>query len=149
MTWAVVPAAGRGTRFGAETPKQYLMLAGRPVIEHSDAVDDGSEIGQVAVIHACVDTVLGDGIGLPLERAACVDHQLNVQRAQNVGECRGHRITAPALARTAGQGFELVDLALQLEGVTARDHQVDALHHHQMLTDDTAKIPVPADHQYP
>ena len=31
MTWAVVPAAGRGTRFGAETPKQYLMLAGRPV----------------------------------------------------------------------------------------------------------------------
>ena len=35
MTWAVVPAAGRGTRFGSETPKQYLTVAGRPLIEHS------------------------------------------------------------------------------------------------------------------
>jgi 2-C-methyl-D-erythritol 4-phosphate cytidylyltransferase len=35
MTWAVVPAAGRGTRFGSETPKQYLTIAGRPLIEHS------------------------------------------------------------------------------------------------------------------
>ncbi len=31
--WAVVPAAGAGRRFGAATPKQYLDLAGRPVIE--------------------------------------------------------------------------------------------------------------------
>ena len=23
MTWAVVPAAGRGTRFGGDVPKQY------------------------------------------------------------------------------------------------------------------------------
>lgn len=35
MTWAVVPAAGQGRRFGGETPKQYLTLAGRPLIEHS------------------------------------------------------------------------------------------------------------------
>jgi 2-C-methyl-D-erythritol 4-phosphate cytidylyltransferase len=35
MTWAVVPAAGRGTRFGGEMPKQYLAIAGRPMIEHS------------------------------------------------------------------------------------------------------------------
>ncbi|GAB2494636.1 2-C-methyl-D-erythritol 4-phosphate cytidylyltransferase [Arenimonas alkanexedens] len=35
MTWAIVPAAGRGTRFGGERPKQYLSLAGRTVIEHS------------------------------------------------------------------------------------------------------------------
>ncbi|HAI93222.1 MAG TPA: 2-C-methyl-D-erythritol 4-phosphate cytidylyltransferase, partial [Xanthomonadaceae bacterium] len=30
--WAVVPAAGRGTRFGAPMPKQYLEVAGRPLI---------------------------------------------------------------------------------------------------------------------
>ncbi len=30
-----MPAAGRGTRFGGETPKQYLSIAGRPLIEHS------------------------------------------------------------------------------------------------------------------
>jgi len=35
MTWAVMPAAGRGARFGADMPKQYLSLAGRPMIEHS------------------------------------------------------------------------------------------------------------------
>ncbi|MEO5561095.1 MAG: 2-C-methyl-D-erythritol 4-phosphate cytidylyltransferase [Dokdonella sp.] len=30
--WCVVPAAGRGARFGAELPKQYVMLAGRPLL---------------------------------------------------------------------------------------------------------------------
>jgi 2-C-methyl-D-erythritol 4-phosphate cytidylyltransferase len=35
MTWAVVPAAGRGSRLGGEVPKQYLTLAGRPMIEHT------------------------------------------------------------------------------------------------------------------
>lgn len=33
--FAIVPAAGAGTRFGAAMPKQYLPLAGRPVIEHT------------------------------------------------------------------------------------------------------------------
>ncbi|MEP7184428.1 MAG: 2-C-methyl-D-erythritol 4-phosphate cytidylyltransferase [Rhodanobacter sp.] len=33
--WCVVPAAGRGTRVGGDCPKQYLMLAGRPLIEHT------------------------------------------------------------------------------------------------------------------
>jgi len=32
--WAVIPAAGSGTRMGAGLPKQYLPLAGRTVIEH-------------------------------------------------------------------------------------------------------------------
>lgn len=31
--WAVVPAAGRGRRFGGDVPKQYRTLAGRTVIE--------------------------------------------------------------------------------------------------------------------
>ncbi|HLT43602.1 MAG TPA: 2-C-methyl-D-erythritol 4-phosphate cytidylyltransferase, partial [Luteimonas sp.] len=35
MTWAVVPAAGRGARFGGEVPKQYLEVAGEPLIAHS------------------------------------------------------------------------------------------------------------------
>jgi len=33
--WAVVPAAGVGTRVGAAVPKQYLDLAGRSVLEWS------------------------------------------------------------------------------------------------------------------
>ncbi|MFA6985339.1 MAG: 2-C-methyl-D-erythritol 4-phosphate cytidylyltransferase, partial [Arenimonas sp.] len=35
MTWAIMPAAGRGARFGSDTPKQYLSVAGRTLIEHS------------------------------------------------------------------------------------------------------------------
>lgn len=34
MTWVVVPAAGRGTRFGGEVPKQYLEVAGEPLLAH-------------------------------------------------------------------------------------------------------------------
>ena len=33
--WAVVPAAGIGTRMGGEIPKQYLPLLGRPIIAHT------------------------------------------------------------------------------------------------------------------
>jgi 2-C-methyl-D-erythritol 4-phosphate cytidylyltransferase len=33
--YAIVPAAGSGVRFGAEVPKQYLPLAGRPLIYHA------------------------------------------------------------------------------------------------------------------
>lgn len=33
--WAVIPAAGRGTRFGGDVPKQYLEVAGRPLIAHA------------------------------------------------------------------------------------------------------------------
>lgn len=33
--WVVVPAAGRGTRFGAPVPKQYLDAGGRPLLAHT------------------------------------------------------------------------------------------------------------------
>lgn len=35
MIWAVVPAAGRGSRFGGQLPKQYLPVAGQPVLAHT------------------------------------------------------------------------------------------------------------------
>lgn len=35
LLWCVVPAAGRGTRMGADRPKQYLPLAGRQLIAHT------------------------------------------------------------------------------------------------------------------
>ena len=33
--FALVPAAGSGARFGSEVPKQYLELAGRPLVFHT------------------------------------------------------------------------------------------------------------------
>lgn len=35
MIWAVVPAAGHGSRFGGEIPKQYLDVAGEPLLGHT------------------------------------------------------------------------------------------------------------------
>lgn len=33
--WAIVPAAGKGLRFGGEIPKQYQLLQGEPVLFHT------------------------------------------------------------------------------------------------------------------
>lgn len=33
--WAIVPAGGRGTRFGGRLPKQYATVAGQPLIAHT------------------------------------------------------------------------------------------------------------------
>lgn len=33
--WAIIPAAGVGKRMGSKTPKQYLPLAGKTVLEHT------------------------------------------------------------------------------------------------------------------
>jgi 2-C-methyl-D-erythritol 4-phosphate cytidylyltransferase len=35
LLWVVVPAAGRGVRFGGGIPKQYSPLLGRPMIRHT------------------------------------------------------------------------------------------------------------------
>lgn len=38
--WVVIPAAGRGARFGGDIPKQYELLRGRTVLERSVACFD-------------------------------------------------------------------------------------------------------------
>lgn len=36
MNWSlIIPAAGSGLRFGADTPKQFLPLRGRPLVAHT------------------------------------------------------------------------------------------------------------------
>jgi len=32
--WAVIPAGGKGLRFGSQVPKQYMTVAGEPVLDH-------------------------------------------------------------------------------------------------------------------
>ncbi len=59
---AVVPAAGRGRRMGAGLPKQFLMLAGRPVLSH------------------CLQT---------LERVEAVQEVIVVGPGEELGELRG------------------------------------------------------------
>ena len=52
-TWAVVPAAGRGARFGGELPKQYLEVGGRPLIAYTlDALLSHPSVRGVMVVIA-------------------------------------------------------------------------------------------------
>lgn len=55
--WAVVPAAGSGSRMGAELPKQYLVLGDRTVLEHTlDALLACTGLSGIVVVVAAGDT---------------------------------------------------------------------------------------------
>lgn len=48
---ALIPAAGHGSRFGSATPKQYLLLDGRPLLAHTlDVLCGCGGIDEVAVV---------------------------------------------------------------------------------------------------
>jgi 2-C-methyl-D-erythritol 4-phosphate cytidylyltransferase/2-C-methyl-D-erythritol 2,4-cyclodiphosphate synthase len=47
---AIIPAGGRGSRFGASVPKQLLALAGRPILAHSvEAIASSPDVTDVVV----------------------------------------------------------------------------------------------------
>ncbi len=54
--WAIVPAAGIGKRMRADCPKQYLSLAGRPILEHTiDRLAQHALISEIVVALASRD----------------------------------------------------------------------------------------------
>lgn len=56
--FALIPAAGSGARVGATVPKQYLPVAGLPMIAHAiDALARAPSIGRVLVVLAPDDTL--------------------------------------------------------------------------------------------
>lgn len=56
--WVVIPAAGRGARFGGDIPKQYELLRGRTVLERSVACFDGLQGLRGIVIAVSADDTL-------------------------------------------------------------------------------------------
>ena len=58
MTWALVPAAGSGRRFGGGVPKQYLQAAGKPLIAHAlEALLAHPQVDGAVVALAAGDTL--------------------------------------------------------------------------------------------
>ena len=56
--WVVVPAAGSGRRMGAQVPKQYLALEGRPVIAHTlERLGDHPLVAGIVVVSPPDDEV--------------------------------------------------------------------------------------------
>ncbi len=62
-TNVIIVAAGRGTRAGGEVPKQWQMLAGKPVLAHAVAAFSGLPV--LVVIHPD-DGAQAVGLGVPL-----------------------------------------------------------------------------------
>ncbi|HYZ31688.1 MAG TPA: IspD/TarI family cytidylyltransferase, partial [Crenalkalicoccus sp.] len=91
---ALLMAAGRGSRFGAETPKQYLPLLGRPVIRHA------------------AEALLAEGR---------VDLLLPVVAEGEAPRVAGLLEGLPALAAVAGGATRQASVRAGLEALAARD----------------------------
>lgn len=71
--WAVVPAAGVGARMGGATPKQYLSLAGRPVIRWAlEPLIRSSRISAIVVVTSPGDDRFGTA-GISSDKVRRVD----------------------------------------------------------------------------
>lgn len=56
--YAMIVAAGRGSRFGASVPKQYLLLNGQTLLQHSVArLADSSLVGHCLLVIAADDNM--------------------------------------------------------------------------------------------
>lgn len=96
--WLVMPAAGKGERMGragASTPKQYLTLAGRAVIEHALA----PFLGDASCLGVLVALAPGDTAFARLSLAA--DPRVT---AVTGGAARADSVRAGLLALTARVG---------------------------------------------
>lgn len=81
--YALVPAGGSGARYGAPTPKQYLLLNGRPVLSHAlDRLQAFFPLRRLYVAVATDDRHAEDAIGI--EPAVEVMRCGGATRAQTV-----------------------------------------------------------------
>lgn len=72
--WCVVPAAGRGRRFGGDVPKQYLRLGDKPLLLHTlERLAAHPRIAGLMLVVAAGDASWAQGLvevlGKPLLRA--------------------------------------------------------------------------------
>ncbi|MDB5960074.1 MAG: 2-C-methyl-D-erythritol 4-phosphate cytidylyltransferase [Massilia sp.] len=56
--FALIPAAGVGARMQADGPKQYLRIAGKPMLAHTV----GAFLGTPAICHTCIVVSPDDGV---------------------------------------------------------------------------------------
>ncbi|MBE0530132.1 MAG: bifunctional 2-C-methyl-D-erythritol 4-phosphate cytidylyltransferase/2-C-methyl-D-erythritol 2,4-cyclodiphosphate synthase [Rhodospirillales bacterium] len=83
---ALVVAAGRGSRFGGERPKQYQRLNGRPVLRHSlETLCNHPQVDAVRVIIHPADRTLYDEAAAGLDLLAPVDGGAERQDSVRLG----------------------------------------------------------------
>lgn len=102
-TAAVIVAAGRGTRAGGDVPKQWQLLAGRPVLAHTVAAMAPHVDVTVLAIHPD-DQARADALGLPTvaggeTRAASVRNALLWLKDQDIDRVLIHDGARPLVPR--------------------------------------------------
>jgi 2-C-methyl-D-erythritol 4-phosphate cytidylyltransferase/2-C-methyl-D-erythritol 2,4-cyclodiphosphate synthase len=127
---ALIVASGRGQRFGAERPKQYQQLAGRPVLRHSlERFRSHPRVGRVrAVIHA-QDRELYDDAACGLELLEPAEGGATRQDSVRLG-LESLRAAPPELVLIHDGVRPLIDAALidrVLDGLTEHDAVLPAL----------------------
>ena len=81
--WAVIPAGGKGLRFGSQVPKQYMPVAGRPVLDHVLAAFLKPKVFKAVVVPVTPDDRRFDELALSNDR--CVySIQGGAERADSV-----------------------------------------------------------------
>lgn len=62
--FALIPAAGAGMRFGSDIPKQYVAIAGVPLLRRTiDALNDAIVLEAIFIVLAPEDTLYAERIG--------------------------------------------------------------------------------------
>ncbi|MGI9036779.1 MAG: 2-C-methyl-D-erythritol 4-phosphate cytidylyltransferase [Pyrinomonadaceae bacterium] len=57
MNFAIIAAAGNGTRFGSKTPKQFLEIGGKPVIIHTlERFENCAKIDRIVLVLSSAET---------------------------------------------------------------------------------------------
>ncbi len=81
--WVIIPAAGCGSRMNSDTPKQYLPLCGKKVIEHSLSLFDADEdIAGIVVVADTNDNYISEVLASCSNRVFRVDG--GAERADSV-----------------------------------------------------------------
>ncbi len=94
--WAVIPAGGKGLRFGSQEPKQYTVVAGRPVLDHVLAAFLKLKVFKAVIVPVPADdrrfdelATSSDGCVYPIqggaERVDSVQAGIDWIRAQGAG----------------------------------------------------------------
>lgn len=94
---ALVPAGGRGERVGAGRPKQYLPLAGRPMISWS--LQALLNEPWIEVVHVMV---------APTDMAFERDEELLALTRQSAGRLQWHRVGGESRQETVANGLEAI-----------------------------------------
>ncbi len=81
--WGIVPAAGIGRRMGADTPKQYLKLGDRTILEHTLAALDSTHVLAGIVVSIASDDPYWPHLAPPLSCALFTAHG-GSERAESV-----------------------------------------------------------------